>query len=89
MPLIRQRHTAEQQQGADNSDTADGHSDTGDEMTRKIIPAIDPMRKPNEAGRIMVVMFHNFIENMKRDKTYTTTLMSLKAFAHPLHPTTG
>lgn len=38
-------------------------------------PAIDlNVVKPNETGRIMVVMFHNFVEEYKKgDKEYTTT----------------
>jgi hypothetical protein len=38
-------------------------------------PAVDLNAvKPNEAGRIMVVMFHNFVEEYKSgDKAYTTT----------------
>lgn len=51
--------------------------------TTESAPQIDLSKvKPNEAGRIMVVMFHNFVETYKSgDKDYTTTF---KAFGELL-----
>jgi hypothetical protein len=42
--------------------------------------------KPNEAGKIMVVMFHNFIEEYKGgDKEYTMTLDAFEELLHTLY----
>lgn len=77
------------EQGADNSDTADDHSDTGDEndQVQTGPQAIDLNEvKPNEAGRIMVVMFHNFIEKYEKgDKAYTTTFDEFEKLLHTLY----
>jgi len=50
-------------------------SDTSADSEKQVPPVIDLNEvKPNEAGRIMVVMFHNFIEKYEKgDKAYTTT----------------
>ncbi len=42
--------------------------------------------KPNEAGKIMVVMFHNFVETYKSgDKAYTTTFADFKKLLGTLY----
>lgn len=42
--------------------------------------------KPNEAGKIMVVMFHNFIDEYKTgDKYYTTTFSDFKKLLYELY----
>lgn len=42
--------------------------------------------KPNEAGKIMVVMFHNFIEEYKSgDKEYTTTFKDFRKLLQTLY----
>ena len=42
--------------------------------------------KPNEAGRIMVVMFHNFIEKYEKgDKLYTTTFDEFEELLETLY----
>jgi hypothetical protein len=42
--------------------------------------------KPNEAGKIMVVMFHNFIEAYKSgDKEFTTTFGDFEKLLHTLY----
>ncbi len=42
--------------------------------------------KPNEAGRIMVVMFHNFIEKYEKgDKAYTTTFDAFEELLETLY----
>lgn len=42
--------------------------------------------KPNEAGKIMVVMFHNFVEEYKSgDKYYTTTFSDFKKLLRELY----
>lgn len=50
-------------------------------------PAIDlNVVKPNESGRIMVVMFHNFIEEYKKgDKAYTTTFDAFEKLLDTLY----
>ena len=59
-------------QNPDN--TAQG-SQTGTIQPETTAPPIDLNAvKPNESGKIMVVMFHNFVEEYKKgDKAYTTT----------------
>jgi hypothetical protein len=42
--------------------------------------------KPNEAGKIMVVMFHNFVDTYKKgDKKYTTTFKDFKNLLQTLY----
>ncbi len=42
--------------------------------------------KPNEAGRVMVVMFHNFIKEYKKgDKLYTTTFDEFRKLLNTLY----
>lgn len=42
--------------------------------------------KPNESGKIMVVMFHNFIEKYEKgDKTYTTTFGEFRGLLDTLY----
>lgn len=50
-------------------------------------PAIDKNTvRPNEAGRIMVVMFHNFIKEYKKgDKLYTTTFDAFRELLNTLY----
>lgn len=50
-------------------------------------PAIDFSKvKPNEAGKIMVVMFHNFIETYTSgDKEYTTTFKDFRKLLQTLY----
>jgi hypothetical protein len=72
--------------GSDQADTGTGNEtqnpgsttegdQTGTIQPKSTIPSIDLNAvKPNESGRIMVVMFHNFVEEYKKgDKAYTTT----------------
>lgn len=74
---------------ADNSGTVDNPSDSGDEdkEAEQYPRAIDLNEvKPNEAGRIMVVMFHNFIEKYEKgDKAYTTTFSEFEELLHTLY----
>jgi hypothetical protein len=50
-------------------------------------PSIDLEKiKPNEAGKIMVVMFHNFVESYKSgDKAYTTTFDDFRKLLQTLY----
>jgi hypothetical protein len=74
------------QPGTSQTDTGTGNetqnqgstaedNQTGTIQPQTTVPPIDLNAvKPNEAGRIMVVMFHNFVEEYKKgDKAYTTT----------------
>lgn len=61
--------------GTQNVDGSAEGSQTGTIQPQATVPPIDLNAvKPNESGRIMVVMFHNFVEEYKKgDKAYTTT----------------
>lgn len=50
-------------------------------------PPIDlSLVKPDESGKIMVVMFHNFVETyVKGDKAYTTTFKEFEALLETLY----
>lgn len=86
-----QTEDAEQdnEEKAENSGTDDNPSDSADEGKEadETPQPIDLNEvKPNEAGRIMVVMFHNFIEEYEKgDKAYTTTFSEFKELLHTLY----
>ncbi len=81
--------TADQTTGdtADNNDDqSDGNAaeTTGQQSTAAPIDL--NAVKPNEAGRIMVVMFHNFVEEyIKGDKAYTTTFGEFEKLLETLY----
>jgi len=64
-------------------------ADTGNGSTEPepIEPQIDYEKvKPNEAGKIMVVMFHNFVESYKSgDTEYTTTFSAFRELLQTLY----
>ncbi len=68
---------------SESNDPSDIHADT----EKQTPPVIDLNEvKPNEAGRIMVVMFHNFIEKYEKgDKAYTTTFSEFRALLDTLY----
>ena len=61
------------------------------QVTETTVPSPTPgidlsIIKPNEAGKIMVVMFHNFVETYKTgDKYYTTTFDSFRRLLKTLY----
>jgi hypothetical protein len=63
------------------------NSNTAKEDTQNSAPNIDFAKvKPNEAGKVMVVMFHNFIETYKKgDKEYTTTFENFRNLLQTLY----
>ncbi len=67
-----------------NTGTGTAESRTKDPTT---LPAIDVNAvKPNESGRVMVVMFHNFIKKYEKgDKLYTTTFDSFRKLLGTLY----
>lgn len=67
-----------------NAGTGTAESTTKDLTTP---PAIDVNTvKPNEAGRVMVVMFHNFIKKYEKgDKLYTTTFDAFRELLDTLY----
>jgi len=73
------------------SDTTfeDNDSTTGDNETNTeyvLTPEEIERIKPNEAGKIMVVMFHNFIEKYEKgDKEYTTTFSEFEKLLETLY----
>lgn len=77
------------QSGQDGStdgaaDSTDGKSGDGSAKERQPIDL--NVVKPNEAGRIMVVMFHNFIEKYEKgDKDYTTTFDAFEELLETLY----
>lgn len=63
-------------------------SQTGtSEQSMSNVPAIDLKTvKPDESGKIMVVMFHNFIDEYKKgDKAYTTTFDAFRELLGTLY----
>ena len=74
-----------------NVDSSDNKADPSDNAAnteeQTAPPVIDLNEvKPNEAGRIMVVMFHNFIEKYEKgDKTYTTTFSEFETLLDTLY----
>lgn len=73
-----------------NVDSSDNNADSsgnGADEEQAAPPVIDLNEvKPNEAGRIMVVMFHNFIEKYEKgDKTYTTTFSEFETLLDTLY----
>ncbi len=72
------------QETAANTGTDTAEATTKDNITP---PAIDVNKvKPNEAGRVMVVMFHNFIKKYEKgDKLYTTTFDAFRGLLDTLY----
>ncbi len=69
---------AENDRGQDEADTSEERNDPE--------PIDLELVKPNEAGRIMVVMFHNFIEEYKKgDKLYTMTFDAFRELLDTLY----
>jgi hypothetical protein len=68
-----------------SEDDEEGTSKPG--KAEKQAPQIDLAKiKPNEAGKIMVVMFHNFIETYESgDKEYTTTFSDFQKLLQTLY----
>ncbi len=64
-----------------------GAQDSADDGTKGEGGQIDLSRvKPNESGKIMVVMFHNFVEEYKSgDKEYTTTFALFEKLLEDLY----
>jgi len=71
----------------DPSDDNGSPSGTAADTEKQVPPVIDLKEvKPNEAGRIMVVMFHNFIEKYEKgDKAYTTTFSEFEKLLDTLY----
>ena len=69
------------------SDTQAENSQADTAKEQNIVPPIDlKIVKPNETGRIMVVMFHNFVEEYKSgDKEYTTTFNEFEKLLDTLY----
>jgi hypothetical protein len=73
-----------------NSETKSSQDKQGDQTVEKegeVKPPIDLSKvKPNESGKIMVVMFHNFIEEYESgDKEYTTTFDDFRKLLETLY----
>lgn len=64
-----------------------GNSTDENTEQQNTAPSIDLNEvKPNETGRIMVVMFHNFVEEYKKgDKAYTTTFSAFEKLLDTLY----
>lgn len=78
----------EEQQKNNEPKTKEGsEQQSKPDETSKVQPEIDLQKvKPNEAGKIMVVMFHNFIETYKSgDKEYTTTFGDFRNLLQELY----
>ncbi len=74
--------------GENAGEGAADNSGSGQETPEKSTPQpIDlSVVKPNEAGRVMVVMFHNFIEKFEKgDKDYTTTFDAFEELLETLY----
>lgn len=71
--------TGQNSNESNNVKTEESNTDAG--------PQIDYEKvKPNEAGKVMVVMFHNFVEEYKSgDKFYTTTFDSFRTLLQELY----
>jgi hypothetical protein len=73
-------------ENAGEGTTANGGSGQDDPGGSKTQPIDLSVVKPNEAGRIMVVMFHNFIEKYEKgDKDYTTTFDAFEELLETLY----
>lgn len=80
-------------QQSENSGSAQAENAQSEESTQSkegtsvMQPQIDLEKvKPNEAGKIMVVMFHNFVEAYKSgDKEYTTTFNEFRKLLQILY----
>lgn len=70
---------------ADDNGAGDGEQ--GEQAEKSEPQPIDlSVVKPNEAGRVMVVMFHNFIEKYEKgDKDYTTTFSEFENLLETLY----
>jgi len=73
--------------GNDKAQPVPTDSENADTGEKKEASPIDLEKiKPNEAGKIMVVMFHNFIETYKSgDKLYTTTFNDFRELLQTLY----
>ena len=73
--------------GPSTSETALPEATSTPQITPSPTPGIDlSVVKPNEAGKIMVVMFHNFVETYKSgDKQYTTTFEDFRKLLGTLY----
>ncbi|HHW47660.1 MAG TPA: polysaccharide deacetylase family protein [Clostridiaceae bacterium] len=75
----------------DGNDNTNGDNDSTDadnknEQEFVLTPEEIEKIKPNEAGKIMVVMFHNFIEKYEKgDKEYTTTFSEFEKLLENLY----
>jgi len=70
----------------ENSDNDSTNSDSESEPKFALTPEEIEKIKPNEAGKIMVVMFHNFIEKYEKgDKDYTTTFSEFEKLLETLY----
>lgn len=72
---------------ADTKQNVGGTQGTASEGSDKTAPVVDLAQvKPNEAGKIMIVMFHNFVESYKSgDKYYTTTFDDFRKLLNTLY----
>lgn len=76
--------TDEKGNPAGETDNPDGALADPEKQTPPVIDLNEV--KPNEAGRIMVVMFHNFIEKYEKgDKAYTTTFSEFESLLETLY----
>ena len=76
--------------GGTQGQNGESTAGTGADGTGKDQAAAKPIDlntvKPNESGRIMVVMFHNFVEEyVKGDKAYTTTFGAFEKLLDTLY----
>jgi len=70
---------SQQENDSGNTDGSAGDKDVPEPIDLEKV-------KPNEAGRIMVVMFHNFIEKYEQgDKDYTTTFDDFRKLLETLY----
>ncbi|NJD02181.1 MAG: polysaccharide deacetylase [Ruminiclostridium sp.] len=69
------------------SETASPEAASTPQITSSPVPEIDlSVVKPNEAGKIMIVMFHNFVETYKTgDKQFTTTFEEFRKLLGTLY----
>lgn len=83
--------SSESDGGSSGEENSTGENSTGSEdESAEDNKAPEPIDleavKPNEAGRIMVVMFHNFIEKYEKgDKLYTTTFDDFRQLLETLY----
>lgn len=72
-----------------NQEPQTSGNDKKSQIIADLLPADLDKLKPNEAGKIMVVMFHNFVETFNQSKSdkgeYTTTYDSFRALLPVLY----